>query len=116
MADVETVKVQGDRGVQEPRLGEIGILLGGETVKTGVTFEVRSPYDGALVATVHYARPKEIERALADPERAFAVTRKLPPWKREAIFADVGAAITQGRGGLAPSIPVEAVQRIKTLR
>lgn len=116
MADVETVKVQGDRGVQEPRLGEIGILLGGETVKTGATFEVRSPYDGALVATVHYARPKEIERAIADAERAFAVTRKLPSWKREAILAAVGAAITQRREELAQVIALEAGKPIKTSR
>src|SRR6266851_1853688 len=98
------------------RLGELGILVGGETIKTGATFEVRSPYDGALVATVHYARPKEIERAIADAERAFTVTRKLPSWKREAILAAVAAAITQRREELAQVIALEAGKPIKTSR
>lgn len=66
------------------RLGEFGILLGGETVRTGAAFEVRGPYDGTLVGTVHSAGPAEIERAIGDAERAFAATRKLPAWKREA--------------------------------
>jgi glyceraldehyde-3-phosphate dehydrogenase (NADP+) len=116
MAEVETLKVQGARGVEEPRLGELGILLGGETVKTGATFEVRSPYDGALVATVHYAGPKEIERAIADAERAFAVTRKLPSWKREATLAAVATAIAQRREELAQVIALEAGKPIKTSR
>src|SRR5258708_38083497 len=108
MADVETVKVQGDRGVQEPRLGEIGILLGGETVKTGATFQVRSPYDGALGATVHYARPKEIERPIADAARAFAVTRKPPSWKRDAILAAAAAALAHQRAVLTEATALEA--------
>jgi acyl-CoA reductase-like NAD-dependent aldehyde dehydrogenase len=98
------------------RLGELGILLGGETVKTGATFDVRSPYDGALVATVHYAGPKEIERAIADAALAFAVTRKLPSWKREAILAAISAAITQRREELAHIIALEAGKPIKTAR
>src|SRR5258708_3082256 len=98
------------------RLGELGILVGGETIKTGATFDVRSPYDGALVAPVHYAGPQEIERAIADAERAFAVTRKLPSWKREAILAAVSAAMVQRREELARIIALEAGKPIKTAR
>jgi acyl-CoA reductase-like NAD-dependent aldehyde dehydrogenase len=61
MADVQTA----------PRLGEFGILIGGETVRTGVTFEVRSPYDGAHVGTVHYAGPADIERAITVKQSGF---------------------------------------------
>ncbi len=98
------------------QLGEFGILLGGETVRTGATFDVRSPYDGALVGTVHYAGPKEIERAIADAERAFAVTRKLPAWKREAILLAVSAGIAGRREALAHVIALEAGKPIKTAR
>jgi acyl-CoA reductase-like NAD-dependent aldehyde dehydrogenase len=98
------------------RLGDFGVLLGGETVKTGATFDVRSPYDGALVASVHYAGPNEIERAIADAERAFAVTRKLPSWKREAILAAIAAAITARREELAQIIALEAGKPIRTAR
>lgn len=98
------------------RLGEIGVLVGGESVRTGATFEVRSPYDGTLAGVVHYAGPKEIERAIADAARAFAVTRKLPTWKREAILAAVGTGITARREELAQVIALEAGKPIKTAR
>src|SRR5258708_17366520 len=98
------------------RLGELGILVGGETIKTGATFDVRSPYDGTLVATVHYAGPTEIKRAIADAERAFAVTRKLPAWKREAILAAVSGAMVQRREELARIIALEPSKPIKSAR
>ena len=56
---------------------ELGILVNGESVRTGATFEVRSPFDGAAVATVHYAGPAEIERAIAGAVRAFATEHDL---------------------------------------
>jgi glyceraldehyde-3-phosphate dehydrogenase (NADP+) len=98
------------------RLGEFGILLNGQTVRTGATFEVRSPYDGALVATVHYAGPTEIDRAIADATRAFAATRALPSWKREAILAAIAASIAERREELARVIALEAGKPIKTSR
>src|SRR4029079_10370656 len=64
------------------RLGEFGVLLGGRATATGTTFDVRSPYDGELVATVHRAGPSEVEQAIARTTAAFAVTRRLPTWKR----------------------------------
>jgi acyl-CoA reductase-like NAD-dependent aldehyde dehydrogenase len=99
-----------------PRLGEFGVLVGGETVRTGKTFDVHNPYDGALVATVHYAGPAEIERAIADAERAFAVTRKIPTWKREATLVAIGVAIARRREELAQVIALEAGKPIRTAR
>jgi acyl-CoA reductase-like NAD-dependent aldehyde dehydrogenase len=98
------------------RLGEVGILVGGETVKTGSTFEVRSPYDSALIAVVHYAAPSEIERAIAGAERAFAVTRTLPSWKRAAILEAVSSALVERREELARIVALEAGKPIKTSR
>jgi len=48
-----------------PRLGEFGILIEGARIDTAATFEVRSPFDGSLVAIVHHAGATEIERAIA---------------------------------------------------
>ena len=62
-------------------LGEFGVLVGGSTHQTGDTFEVRSPFDRALLAVVHNARAPEIERAIAGAAGAFAATRALPSWK-----------------------------------
>src|SRR4051794_40638568 len=97
-------------------LGEYGILLDGEPVKTSSTFEVRSPYDDSLVATVHYAGPKEIEQAIVKAQQAFAVTRTIPSWKRDAILAAISAAVVQRKEELARIISLEAGKPIKTAR
>ena len=99
-----------------PALGTFGVVLGAEHVTRGDTFSVRNPYDGSLVGTVHYAGPNEIERAIANAERAFAVTRKLPSWKREAILLAVAAGIAGRREALARTIALEAGKPIKTAR
>ena len=125
MADVTTpTRLRGAETTGQPsakisgpaRLGEFGILLGGTIVKTGNTFEVRSPFDGALVAVVHRAGPAEIERAIADATRAFAVTRKLPSWKRAQILNTIAAKIDERREDLAQTIALEAGKPVKTAR
>ena len=98
------------------RLGAFGILLRGERLETGATFEVRSPFDGGLVATVHNAQPDHIERALAAAGRAFATTRQLPAWKRSAILEWTAAAVAQRREELAHTIALEAGKPIKLAR
>ena len=95
---------------------ELGILVNGESVRTGATFQVRSPFDGAAVATVHYAGPAEIERAIAGAVRAFAATRLIPSWKREAVLVAIAAAIAGRREELAGVIAREAGKPIRTAR
>src|SRR5712692_3623376 len=91
-------------GNQPSELGEYGCLVGGEWVKTGDAIEIRSPYDQALVATVHRAGPAEIERAIAASTAAFQVTRKLPAWKRSDALEKVSAGIAARREELARTI------------
>jgi acyl-CoA reductase-like NAD-dependent aldehyde dehydrogenase len=98
------------------RLGEFGILLDGESVRTGDVLEVRSPYDGELVALVHNARGDEIDRAIALAGRAFVTTKRLPSWKRAAILESISSAIASRREELARVIALEAGKPIKTAR
>lgn len=97
-------------------LGEFGILIDGAAENTGATFEVRSPYDGSLVAVVHYARPADIQRAIAHAASAFPVTRKVPSWKRAAILEQVASTMAARREELAQTIALEAGKPIKTAR
>jgi acyl-CoA reductase-like NAD-dependent aldehyde dehydrogenase len=99
-----------------PHLGEFGILLGGNTISTGATFEVRNPYDGTLVAIVHRGGPAEIEQAIAQATAAFETTRRLPSWKRAQVLEAVSAAIAARRDELATTIALEAGKPIKTAR
>lgn len=100
----------------QPRLGDFGLLLRGARVETGRTLDVRSPYDGSLVATVHNAGPEEIEQALAAADEAFAVTRRMPAWKRAGILEWVAGAVAQRRDEFAETIALEAGKPIKLAR
>ena len=55
----------------EAALGELGAFVAGRSVVRGDATEMRSPYDGSLVAVVHRAGPTEIEAAIAGAVRAF---------------------------------------------
>jgi acyl-CoA reductase-like NAD-dependent aldehyde dehydrogenase len=102
--------------VTETRLGEFGIMLGGERIETGETYEIESPYDGAPVAVVHRAGPEEVERAIAGAVRAFEETRHLPSWRREEILNAISQGIAARRDELARAIALEAGKPIKTAR
>jgi acyl-CoA reductase-like NAD-dependent aldehyde dehydrogenase len=100
----------------ETLLGERGIVLGGDVVRTGETYEVLSPYDGAPVAVVHRAGPEEIERAIAGAVEAFETTRRLASWERERVLEGVAAGIAARRDELARTIALEAGKPIRTAR
>jgi acyl-CoA reductase-like NAD-dependent aldehyde dehydrogenase len=100
----------------ETLLGEHGLVLSGGEVKTGDTYEILSPYDGAPVTVVHRAGPDEVERAIAGAVRAFEITRHLPSWKREEVLEGIAAGIAAQREELARAIALEAGKPVKTAR
>lgn len=103
-------------GNETSQLGELGCLVGGEWIKTGDAIAVRSPYDESLVAVVHRAGPKEIERAIAAAAAAFQTTRKLPSWKRAEALEKISAGIAARREEFARTIALEAGKPIRTAR
>ena len=102
--------------VTETKLGELGVVLGGEQVETGEAYEVRSPYDGAPLALVHRAGPDEVERAIAGAVAAFETTRHLPSWQREDVLKKIAQGILARRDELAEVIALEAGKPIKIAR
>jgi acyl-CoA reductase-like NAD-dependent aldehyde dehydrogenase len=95
---------------------ELGAVVGGKTLTGGDAYEVRSPYDNALVAVVHRAGPDDIERAIAGAVRAFETTRKLPSWQRADILEKISAGVAARRDELARTIALEAGKPIKAAR
>jgi acyl-CoA reductase-like NAD-dependent aldehyde dehydrogenase len=95
---------------------ELNPFIGGKSVSTSDTYEVRSPYDDELVAVIHRAGPAEIEAAIAGAVRAFETTRRLPSWQRAEILERISAAIVEQRDDLARTIALEAGKPIKTAR
>src|SRR4029079_12569013 len=72
---------------------ELAPVVGGRSISTGSTYEVRSPYNDDLVAVIHRAGPNEIEAAIAGAVRAFEVTRKLPAWRRAEILGRIADGV-----------------------
>src|SRR3954451_22383071 len=95
---------------------ELSPVIGGREVTTGETYEVRSPYDDALVAVIHRAGPQQIEAAIAGAVRAFETTRKLPSWKRSEILSGIADRIDAAREDFARTIALEAGKPVKTAR
>ncbi len=95
---------------------EYGALVGGRWVATGQTMQIRSPYDAALVATIHRAGPAEIEAAIAAAVLAFAQTRRMPSWQRAEVLERISAGISARREEFARTIAQEAGKPIKTAR
>ncbi len=111
-----SVAKAGRDGQAEAVYGDLACLVGGQWLKTGDAIEVRSPYDGALVATVHRAGPEEIERAIAAAARAFQSTRRLPSWKRAEVLEKISLGIAARRDEFARTIALEAGKPIRTAR
>jgi glyceraldehyde-3-phosphate dehydrogenase (NADP+) len=95
---------------------ELSPVIAGRQVATGETYEVRSPYDDALVAVIHRAGPQQIEAAIAGAVRAFETTRKLPSWKRSEILAGIADRIEAAKDDFARTIALEAGKPVKTAR
>jgi glyceraldehyde-3-phosphate dehydrogenase (NADP+) len=95
---------------------ELSPIVGGRQFATGETYEVRSPYDDALVAVVHRAGPREIDSAIEHASRAFQTTRKLPSWKKAEVLGRVADGIDARRDEFARTIALEAGKPIRTAR
>jgi acyl-CoA reductase-like NAD-dependent aldehyde dehydrogenase len=95
---------------------ELSALIGGREVASGDTYEVRSPFDDALVAVIHRAGPREIEAAIAGASRAFDTTRKLPSWKRAEVLHGIADRIEQAKEDFARTIALEAGKPLKAAR
>ena len=100
-----------------PALGEFGCLLRGAQVRTGQTFEVRSPFDRSVVAIVHRAGPAEIEQAIAGAhEAADAETRAALLETRRGARSRSATRSAARHEELARTIALEAGKPIKTAR
>jgi acyl-CoA reductase-like NAD-dependent aldehyde dehydrogenase len=90
------------------------LLIDGEWVETGDWVEVRSPYDGSLVARVAKAGAGETRRAIDAAERAMA--DPLPAHKRAEILVRVAGALGRRADEAARTISAEAGKPLKAAR
>jgi hypothetical protein len=97
-------------------LGEFGAVVDGKPIESGELVEIRSPYDGSLVALANRASPADVEHAIASAVEAFASTRYLPAWRRSEVLEPVSEMIFARRDELARTIALEAGKPTTTAR
>lgn len=79
-------------------------------------YEVRSPYNNAVIGLVSRAGPAELEQAIQAAVQAFATTRRLPAHQRANILRTISERIYARHDELARSIAQEASKPIKQAR
>jgi acyl-CoA reductase-like NAD-dependent aldehyde dehydrogenase len=95
--------------MSEPR----AFLVAGEWRMGSSSFEVKSPYDGAVVARVASPDPEDVEDAAAAAARGFNVTRKLPLHERAEALAHISKRIGEREDEVAELIAREGGKPLK---
>jgi acyl-CoA reductase-like NAD-dependent aldehyde dehydrogenase len=93
-----------------------GFLVDGKWISDGETFDVKSPYDGSTIATVHRPSASYIEAAIRAAVRAFETTRHMPGYQRQHILRAIAECVAARREEFARTIALEAGKPIKTAR
>lgn len=102
-------------------------LVAGEWKQGSGSIDVTNPYDGSLVAKVASPIEADVERAVAEADRAFAETRKLPVHARAEALIHISKRLTERADEVADIISkeggkplkwakVEAVRAVSTFR
>ncbi len=92
------------------------LFLAGTLRETGSSVEVRSPYDGTLVARVSAAGPPEYEEAARACVAAAPVVAALPLHERARILRQVGGALREQREAFATCLVREAGKPLRDAR
>ncbi len=90
------------------------LLVDGEWVETGDWFDVRSPYDGAVVGRVANGGAEEARRAVDAAARA--MEEPLPAHERAAILDRTAQLVGERAEEIARTISVEAGKPMKAAR
>lgn len=93
-----------------------GYFLQGTWHTNTSSYELRSPYSGALIAHVHRAGPEQLEAATQAAQAAFSQTKQLPTHERTRILRAIADGISARSEEFAQTIAQEAAKPIKQAR
>jgi acyl-CoA reductase-like NAD-dependent aldehyde dehydrogenase len=93
-----------------------GFFIDGRWHEDGDPVEIRSPYDGSLIARAVQGRKEHAEAAIAAAVRAFGTTRRLPAFERQRVLRQVVAFMTERKEEFARTLCQEAGKPIKAAR
>src|SRR5246500_1585122 len=93
-----------------------GFFMDGRWHDDGDIVEIRSPYDGSLIARVTQGRKEHAEAAIDSAVKAFGTTRRLPAFERQRVLRCVAQAISERRDEFSSTLAQEAGKPIKLAR
>ncbi|HMK20732.1 MAG TPA: aldehyde dehydrogenase family protein [Terriglobales bacterium] len=93
-----------------------GFLLDGKWVEDGDLYEVKAPYDSAVVGRVAQGRREHAEAAIAAAVKAFGTTPRLPAFERQRMLRRVAEGIGKRKEEIARTLSQEAGKPIKAAR
>src|SRR5438477_11791426 len=93
-----------------------GFFVDGRWQQEGDIVEIRSPYDGTLVARVAQGRKEHAEAAIAAAVKAFGTTRRLPAFERQRILRQIVAFMIERKEEFARTLAQEAGKPIRAAR
>ena len=88
-------------------------LVAGKFKTSDETFEVKSPFDAAVVATVSKPTKADIEAATAAADEVFEETRKLPVHVRSEALSHISKRLAERTDEVAESIAREGGKPLK---
>ena len=83
------------------------MYLQGNWVDSENKLTVRSPYDDSIVGTTALATHADYTRAIEAAQRAFALTRELPSYKREEVCLSIAAGLEANMERFAGMLTLE---------
>ena len=93
-----------------------GFFLDGKWVEQGDAVDVRSPYDGAVIARVFQGRREHAEAAVTAAGKGFGTMKRLPAFERQRMLRRVAQGIRERQRDFERTIAQEAGKPIKAAR
>ena len=96
---------------------ECGNFIGGKWVKTGSrSSEVRSPYTGAVIGSLSWAGPREVDEAVAAAARAAVEWRRVPLKERCSVLLKFREVLLRDLEVLSESASLECGKTVAEAR
>ncbi len=93
-----------------------GFYLDGRWVEQGDLAEIKSPFDGSVLARVFQGTRKHAEMAIAAAVKAFGTTRRLPAFERQRVLRKIALGIGERKEEFTRTLCLEAGKPIKAAR
>ncbi len=87
--------------------------VGGEFKVTGLTYQVKCPWDNSPIATVHLAGDNELEQAIQMAQQAELPMSELAAYEKYEILMGIANGIRDRRDEFAKTLALEACKPIK---